>query len=99
MNGKGRPREGWEEAFRSMAECGDDRLLDEPVATDWDREQWEWQAGTSSLPAEHHGRTVMIRNPFGPKPRPSLKPSLHPRRRPRKQSEKRSHDHGTNYPV
>ena len=30
MNGKGRPREGWEEAFRSMAECGDDRLLDEP---------------------------------------------------------------------
>jgi len=42
MNGKGRPREGWEEAFRSMAECGDDRLLEEPVATDWDREQWEW---------------------------------------------------------
>ncbi|MGH7352667.1 MAG: AbrB/MazE/SpoVT family DNA-binding domain-containing protein [Candidatus Methylomirabilales bacterium] len=37
-----RPREGWEEAFRSMAEHGDDRLLDKPVVTKWDREEWEW---------------------------------------------------------
>lgn len=37
-----RPRQGWGEAFRSMAERGDDRLLDEPVATKWDREEWDW---------------------------------------------------------
>jgi len=37
-----RPREGWEAAFRSMAEHRDDRLLDEPAATKWDREEWEW---------------------------------------------------------
>jgi len=37
-----RPREGWKEAFRSMAEHGDDRLMDKPVATEWDRVQWEW---------------------------------------------------------
>jgi len=37
-----RPREGWEEAFRSMAEHRDDRLLDKPVVTKWDREEWEW---------------------------------------------------------
>ena len=37
-----RPREGWEEAFRSMAEHRDDHLLDKPVVTKWDREEWEW---------------------------------------------------------
>ena len=37
-----RPREGWEEAFRSMAEHRDDRLLDKPIVTKWDREEWEW---------------------------------------------------------
>jgi len=37
-----RPREGWKEAFRSMAEHRDDRLRDEPVVTKWDREEWEW---------------------------------------------------------
>jgi len=36
------PREGWDEAFRRMAEHGDDGLLDEPTATDWDRTEWEW---------------------------------------------------------
>jgi antitoxin MazE len=37
-----RPREGWEEAFRSMAEHRDDRLLDKPIVSKWDREEWEW---------------------------------------------------------
>jgi len=37
-----RPREGWEDAFRSMAKQREDRLLDEPVPTRWDREEWEW---------------------------------------------------------
>ena len=39
-----RPREGWEEAFRAMAEQGEDRLLDDDLTgtTAWDREEWEW---------------------------------------------------------
>jgi antitoxin MazE len=37
-----RPREGWEEAFRSMAEYRDDRLLDKPIVSKWDREEWQW---------------------------------------------------------
>ncbi len=37
-----RPREGWEEVFRSVAEHRDDCLVDESVPTRWDREEWEW---------------------------------------------------------
>jgi antitoxin MazE len=39
-----RPREGWADAFKSMAEAGDDGLLDEEAATttSWDAEEWEW---------------------------------------------------------
>lgn len=40
-----RPREGWEEAFRSMAAHGDDALLDPEVVGSggtWDDEEWEW---------------------------------------------------------
>ncbi len=37
-----RPRAGWDEQFRTMAEHGDDRLLDEPVPTEWDASEWEW---------------------------------------------------------
>jgi len=37
-----RPRDGWEEQFRAMAEHGDDKLLDEPVATQWDAGEWKW---------------------------------------------------------
>lgn len=37
-------REQWEEAFRDMAARGDDRLLDgeQPGASSWDDEEWEW---------------------------------------------------------
>ena len=38
----GTARQGWEEAYRRMAEAGDDALLDEPIATDWDKTQWRW---------------------------------------------------------
>ena len=38
----GRPRAGWSEAFRVMAERGDDRLLDEPRPTAWDEDEWQW---------------------------------------------------------
>ncbi len=38
------PRQGWEEAFRIMAEHGDDQLLDEDLTgrTYWDKEEWQW---------------------------------------------------------
>lgn len=38
----GAARRGWDEAFRRMAQTGDDALLDEPVATDWDKTGWKW---------------------------------------------------------
>jgi len=37
-----RPRNGWDEQFRAMAEHGDDQLLDKPVPTKWDRNDWVW---------------------------------------------------------
>jgi antitoxin MazE len=37
-----RPRRGWDEQFRVMAEHGDDQLLDKPVLTKWDRSDWVW---------------------------------------------------------
>jgi antitoxin MazE len=36
------PRQGWEEQFAAMTDQGDDRLLDEPLATQWDEEEWTW---------------------------------------------------------
>ena len=38
------PRAGWDEAFRLMAERGDDRLLDAdtPSQTIWDEAEWRW---------------------------------------------------------
>jgi len=39
------PRQGWDEAFRKMAENGDDKLLDgEYLAnqSSWDETEWEW---------------------------------------------------------
>jgi antitoxin MazE len=38
------PREGWNDAFRLMADNEDDRLLDEDLlnATCWDEEEWQW---------------------------------------------------------
>lgn len=37
------PRQGWEVAFRLMAERGDDQLLDEnPISTHWDEDEWQW---------------------------------------------------------
>jgi len=35
-------RGGWDERVRDMAERGDDRLLDEPIRTQWDTDEWEW---------------------------------------------------------
>jgi len=37
-----RPRRDWDEQFQAMAKSGDDRLIDEPVSTKWDRSEWKW---------------------------------------------------------
>lgn len=39
-----RPRSGWAEVFRAMAETGDDGLADGDrlQPTVWDEEEWEW---------------------------------------------------------
>lgn len=35
-------RQGWDEQFRAMREHGDDRLLKDPVLTQWDASEWKW---------------------------------------------------------
>lgn len=37
-----RPRRDWDEQFQTMAKNGDDRLMDEPASTKWDRSEWKW---------------------------------------------------------
>jgi antitoxin MazE len=36
------PRQGWDVKFAEMAKNEDDLLLDEPIATKWDEEEWTW---------------------------------------------------------
>lgn len=38
------PRQQWDEAFKAMAEAGDDQLPEaEPFTlTDWEESEWEW---------------------------------------------------------
>lgn len=43
IEGRRPPRAGWAEAARAMANRGHDKLLDEPTATRFDREAWEWR--------------------------------------------------------
>jgi antitoxin MazE len=43
VQGTRRPRSGWAEAARAMLSAGLDRMLDEPTATRFDREVWEWR--------------------------------------------------------
>jgi antitoxin MazE len=35
-------RQGWDEQFHSMAKHGDDKMLEEPISTQWDRSEWKW---------------------------------------------------------
>lgn len=37
-----RPRSGWAEAARAMAEGGEDGLLDHPTPTQFEAEDWTW---------------------------------------------------------
>ena len=38
-----RPRAGWADAFRRMAEQGDDALAHETPPPGWDEDQWQWR--------------------------------------------------------
>jgi len=35
-------RQGWSEAAEALSARGEDRLLDEPLPTSFDQEEWEW---------------------------------------------------------
>lgn len=37
-----RPREGWEDAARTLATLRGDTLLDDPTPTRFDEEEWAW---------------------------------------------------------
>lgn len=37
------PRSGWAMAAKAMRAAGEDALLDHPVATRFDAEDWEWE--------------------------------------------------------
>jgi antitoxin MazE len=42
VRGVRRPRTGWAEAARTMSKQGHDGLMDESIATRFDRDEWEW---------------------------------------------------------
>lgn len=37
------PRTGWTEAAQRMRACEEDRLLDPPTATQFDKKDWKWR--------------------------------------------------------
>ena len=38
-----RPRAGWAEAAQTMRQRSEDRLIDSPASTRFDRDEWEWR--------------------------------------------------------
>ena len=38
-----RPRAGWARAAKRARDRGEDRLLDQPTATRFDEEEWQWK--------------------------------------------------------
>jgi len=44
IRSSGHPRHGWAQAFKTMAENGDDKLLDEESLnqSSWDETEWQW---------------------------------------------------------
>ena len=38
------PRDGWDDAFKAMADRGDDTMIDkaENIAHSWDDDEWQW---------------------------------------------------------
>jgi antitoxin MazE len=42
LSAPGQVRQGWAEAAQAMALHGDDALIDPPVSTRFDEDEWEW---------------------------------------------------------
>ncbi len=38
------PRAGWDDAFKAMADRGDDTIMDEAenISYSWDEDEWQW---------------------------------------------------------
>jgi antitoxin MazE len=38
------PRDGWDDAFKAMADGGDDMIIDEVenISHSWDDDEWQW---------------------------------------------------------
>ncbi len=36
------PRKNWDDAFRKMANIGDNELLDKDIQSQWDKTEWQW---------------------------------------------------------
>jgi antitoxin MazE len=38
------PRDGWDDAFKAMADRGDDIIIDEAekISHSWDEDEWQW---------------------------------------------------------
>ena len=38
------PRAGWDDAFKAMADRGDDTIIDEAenISHSWDEDEWQW---------------------------------------------------------
>lgn len=38
------PRSGWDDAFKAMADSGDDIIMDEAdnISHSWDEDEWQW---------------------------------------------------------
>lgn len=38
------PRDGWDQAFKAMADRGDDTIIDEAenISHSWDDDEWQW---------------------------------------------------------
>lgn len=37
-----KPRSGWEEAFKAMAESSDDEIANVPSVSSFDKKEWQW---------------------------------------------------------
>jgi antitoxin MazE len=38
-----KPRAGWSDAAKRMRERNEDRLIDQPTPTQFDKEEWQWR--------------------------------------------------------
>ena len=54
-----KPRKGWEAAAQAMRAAGDDALLDSPIASAFDDQEWEWSKRLGRLAPGTVGAVVL----------------------------------------